>query len=366
MQTSVISTWRYNRGRVGQGVHLMKANRKCSVSKNNHAQVGIGTLIIFIAFVLLAAVAAMVLIEVAAMLQQKAQTTGKEATKEVSSNIDVDSIEGWRGGTQVSASMADVFSEEFYRLDIIYSLKVGSEPVDMNQVVITITDGTTTSDLAYIEGTLVTETANVGAGGDGLKADGAAIGCTNTTFRILVDGDPATHTNSVAGHDAAIVIFRRAYSDANAQDDKVHDPSAGGDSHEIIAMDAGMFDSATYGGQSNTTQDEYFARGDMFFIIEEIRDEDKSFTKDNPVMNTGDLVKAIILTAPANVAEEPWAPTACPDLYNNNPCVGEADLDLKPRTTVSIVIIPESGATTMVDFVTPSSYGITTNTNLYP
>jgi len=344
----------------------MEANRKCRVNKNDRAQVGIGTLIIFIALVLIAAVGAAVLIEVAAMLQQKAQTTGKEATREVSSNIDVDSIHGWRGGTQASATEADVFSDEFYRLEIVCSLKAGSEPVDMNQVVISISDGTTTNDIRYIEGSLVTETANVGAGGDGMKADGAAVGCTNTTFRILVDGDPTTHTNSVAGHDAAIAIFRRAYSDANARNDKVHDPSAGGESREIIAMDAGMFDSATYGSPSNTTQDEYFTRGDMFFVIKEIRDEDKSFTKGNPVMNTGDLVKAIILTAPANVAEEPWAPPACPDLYDNNPCVGEADLSLKPRTTISIVIIPEGGASTMIDFVTPSAYGITANTDLYP
>ena len=104
----------------------------------------------------------------------------------------------------------------------------------------------------------------------------------------------------------------------------------------------------------------------MFFIIEEIRDEDKSFSKDNPVMNTGDLVKAIILTAPSNTAEESWDPPGYPELYDNNPCVGEADLSLKPRTTVSIIIIPESGACTMVDFVTPSSYGTTANMDLYP
>ncbi len=367
----------------------MKANNRRRISKDNRAQVGIGTLIIFIAMVLVAAVAAAVLIQTSGVLQQKAQTTGKEATKEVSSNIDLDSIEGWRGGLNASSSVEDTFSSQIYRLDLRASLKVGSEPVDMNQVVITVTDGTTTNDLRYIEGDLVTARALVGSSGTGNYTASAAIGITNTTYRILVDGE---------SNEDAIDIIQRAYQDANVDDQFVaKDNTAGAgitysytdpyvwsdpeDAGSIIAVDAGVFrdgvngggtnyseiTNSTYNVYDNTTQDKYLMRGDMFFVINEIRDEDKSFTKANPVMNTGDLVKIIILTGPSTISGgEVYIGGADTALTDNYPLTGESDLTLSPRTTVSISMIPEGGASTDVTFVTPSSFGTHSSVDLYP
>gem|GEM_PF-338650 len=387
-----ISLYCYNNGECSsngvnnKGECLIKANRKYRLSKDNQAQVGIGTLIIFIAMILVAAVAAAVLIQTSGVLQQKAQKTGKASTQEVSSNVDVDSIEGWRGGTQSSKSSADVFSDELYRLDLRCSLKVGSSPVDMNQAVITITDGTTTNDLRYIEGSLVTAKAYVGAG-NGTNAPSAAIGVTNTTYRILVDGDTDSG-NSASGHTSVMNIFKKVYPDTHVDDSYNSSgdgaigaavlwslPAAEG-SGDVIAVDAGAFNNSTaaaggYGPVDNSTQDEYFARGDMFYIVDEVRDEDKSFNKDNPVMNTGDMVKVILLTGPSDIVTgSPWltrsAESTDAELTDNDPLVGEADLNLEPRTSVSISIIPEGGAGTTIDFVTPSSFGTNANVNLYP
>ena len=56
---------------------------------NKRGQVGIGTLIVFIALILVAAVAAAVLVQTAGLLQGDAEATSEDARDEVSNQIDV-------------------------------------------------------------------------------------------------------------------------------------------------------------------------------------------------------------------------------------------------------------------------------------
>ncbi|WP_292470536.1 archaellin/type IV pilin N-terminal domain-containing protein, partial [Methanolobus sp.] len=121
----------------------MKANKAFNLNKNTRAQVGIGTLIIFIAMVLVAAVAAAVLIQTSGILQQKAQSTGKQSTQEVSSNLMIKNIEG------VRAKSGGTTSNTIDMLKLQVGLNVGSSPVDVNQVVVSITDGTVAHNLVY-------------------------------------------------------------------------------------------------------------------------------------------------------------------------------------------------------------------------
>lgn len=120
--------------------------------RDDRAEVGVGTLIIFIAMVLVAAVAAAVIIGTSGQLQQKAQLTGQEATADVSSNLKVIEVYG------VRVPPADVTS-----LRLQLTLAAGGQRIPLDDLIIRYADGSTVTmykstgatnfTLAWIRGT---------------------------------------------------------------------------------------------------------------------------------------------------------------------------------------------------------------------
>ncbi|MDR6222614.1 archaellin/type IV pilin N-terminal domain-containing protein [Methanococcoides alaskense] len=254
----------------------MKANKHLMMN-NDRAQAGIGTLIIFIAMVLVAAVAAAVLIQTSGVLQEKAQATGKQATEEVSSNLMIKSIEGIRANNDTTAAN---MSDTVDLLKVTVALNIGSSQIDLNQAVITITDGLTTNDLVY---------AN-----------------NDKTYGAAMTGFDATATSAA----------------------------------NMITLVQGT-DTA-----------------DRYFVLEQMRDEDDSFTQATPIMNQGDLVNIYISTVSSTA-------TAYTDLDDETATGLDSGLSLTPRSNVNIIITPESGSSTTAGFTTPT-FSIAKSLALWP
>jgi flagellin FlaB len=104
----------------------------------NKGETGIGTLIIFIAIVLVAAIAASVLLGTAGSLQQKALTTGKQTQQEVSSGIQCISVTAQNG--------TDGMVENF---EVLVKLSAGSDPVSLNDTIVTFDTKNSSQTLTY-------------------------------------------------------------------------------------------------------------------------------------------------------------------------------------------------------------------------
>ena len=102
---------------------------------NEIADIGVGTLIVFIAMVLVAAVAAIMLIYSTGELHQKAIITSKDATATIATNFQIETVVGDRVNSTMPGLQPGIQS-----LLIRIKPEVGTESMDLRQIMIILNE----------------------------------------------------------------------------------------------------------------------------------------------------------------------------------------------------------------------------------
>ncbi|MDZ5811063.1 archaellin/type IV pilin N-terminal domain-containing protein [Halorubrum sp. AD140] len=161
-------------------------------NEEERGQVGIGTLIVFIAMVLVAAIAAGVLINTAGFLQTQAEATGEESTSQVSDRLQIVSQSG--------NVTDDGDSREIDNISLTVAQSPGSDNIDLNETTVELvgTGGQETTELNEDMIDIFTE-----------DEDGAVVltdSSERANIELELDGDDIEYGN-LSGGDQLSVTF---------------------------------------------------------------------------------------------------------------------------------------------------------------
>jgi archaellin len=161
----------------------MKTNENMNES-DDLASIGIGAMIVFIALILVAAVASAVIIQTGEKLQQNAQQTGSDTQEEIGGKISIITV--WVGEQADCDTDTDGAADAC--ITLVYELAAGSEPMDENDVVWSISclQGAT---MDTVWGTFDGDvTGTSGAADDDRNGDGTVDTTRMNLDTVHVDG----------------------------------------------------------------------------------------------------------------------------------------------------------------------------------
>ncbi|MCU4974299.1 flagellin [Halobacteria archaeon AArc-m2/3/4] len=119
---------------------------------DERGQVGIGTLIVFIAMVLVAAIAAGVLINTAGSLQSQASDTGTETQQAVANQIEVVNAVGVVEQAEENPNTGEIIDLEF-----VVKKSAGSDVIDLTELTVQFTSDDISVSLDHGEGGFATD-----------------------------------------------------------------------------------------------------------------------------------------------------------------------------------------------------------------
>lgn len=160
---------------------------------DDEADVGIGTLIVFIAMVLVAAVAASVIMQTAENLQQRAYAVGKQTIRDVSTGLRVIGVTGY----------TDVNKTKIEYLAIAITPRAGSYDVDLNKTLLYIQ----LDNYSVLSLNLASKANRVTDGGIFNTLNLSLLNATNYGVISIHDRDDSImKTNGISTTDQAIII----------------------------------------------------------------------------------------------------------------------------------------------------------------
>ncbi len=115
--------------------------------KKDKGEFGIGSLIIFIAMIVVAAVTAEVLIQLSYRLQQQAESTSNSAIQDVSMGLKIISLGGYRYNT--TWGIREPYRNKIDWITVEVSPIAGSPAINVNDIIIEVNDGNISTNLVF-------------------------------------------------------------------------------------------------------------------------------------------------------------------------------------------------------------------------
>ena len=174
-------------------------------NNEDRGQVGIGTLIVFIAMVLVAAIAAGVLINTAGFLQSQAEATGQESTDLVSERIDVTSTVGIVEDSGIYGQTVGDNPQNLSQVRVGVAATAGADQIDLNkttvqvvgpngQATLTFDDNVPTDPAGISEDTFAVQNASGGF----ISSDSAVLNSSNSfTLVFNTENEPLGNGSGV-------------------------------------------------------------------------------------------------------------------------------------------------------------------------